>query len=107
MKYPLLFAVTLLLASCDKVEDPLGVDDASPPPPPSGVARRILLEEYTGHECTYCPEGHVIAQGLHDQYGDELVIIAMQSTACTILIFEHRMAMPFFSGGIRFPYPKR
>jgi len=28
--------------------------------------RNVILEEFTGIYCTYCPDGHLIAQGLHD-----------------------------------------
>ena len=37
--------------------------------------KKIILEEYTGIHCTYCPDGHEIAQSLKDEYFDDLFII--------------------------------
>ncbi len=77
MRTALAVAALLALAACDYVDKPLGAEDGPDTPPPAGVPRRILLEEYTGHECTFCPDGHEIAEGLKQEYGDGLVIIAM------------------------------
>ena len=30
--------------------------------------KKVILEEYTGIHCTYCPDGHEIAQSLKNQY---------------------------------------
>jgi hypothetical protein len=32
--------------------------------------KKIILEEYTGIHCTYCPDGHEIAQSLKDANPD-------------------------------------
>ncbi|HMU15672.1 MAG TPA: Omp28-related outer membrane protein [Flavobacteriales bacterium] len=77
MKYLPLFAATMLFAACDKVENPLGEHEGPSSPPPSGVARRILIEDYTGHRCVFCPEGHQIVEALKEEYGDGLIIISM------------------------------
>ncbi|MDC1109385.1 Omp28-related outer membrane protein [Flavobacteriaceae bacterium] len=37
--------------------------------------KNIVLEEYTGIHCTYCPDGHVIAQSLKDANPDNIFII--------------------------------
>jgi hypothetical protein len=69
-------ALLLLLAACDRIDDPI-LKGNSPTPPPSGeVQRKVLLEEYTGHKCTYCPEAHQIADQLSTIYGDRLVIVS-------------------------------
>lgn len=39
--------------------------------------KKALLEEYTGNFCTYCPQGHTIAQGLVDNY--DAVTIKIQT----------------------------
>lgn len=38
--------------------------------------QKVLLEEFTGHQCPNCPGGAAIAKQLHDFYGNKLVIIA-------------------------------
>jgi hypothetical protein len=37
--------------------------------------KKIILEEYTGIHCTYCPDGHEIAQSLKDANTDNIFII--------------------------------
>ena len=76
MKYPLLFAATLLLASCDKVDDPLG-DSEGPVNSGTTVPRRVLLEDCTGHTCNNCPQAAVIAEELKAIYGDQLIVVAV------------------------------
>jgi len=38
--------------------------------------RRVLLEDYTGHQCVNCPRAAEQAEALAAQYGDQLVVIA-------------------------------
>ena len=37
--------------------------------------KNVVLEEFTGIYCTFCPDGHVIAQGLHDTYPNDVFLI--------------------------------
>ena len=37
--------------------------------------KNIVLEEFTGIYCTYCPDGHLLAQQLHDQNPGNVVLI--------------------------------
>lgn len=37
--------------------------------------RDAVLEEFTGRNCGYCPDGHVIAENLKTQHGDDFWII--------------------------------
>lgn len=37
--------------------------------------RKVVLEEFTGIHCVYCPEGHAIAQGLKDANPDNVFLI--------------------------------
>lgn len=37
--------------------------------------KNIVLEEFTGIYCTYCPDGHLLAQQLHDQNPGDVVLI--------------------------------
>jgi hypothetical protein len=77
MKYPLLFAATLLLASCDKVEDPLGNDDGPVVDPGATAPRKVLLEDCTGMTCNNCPQAAEIAEELKGIYGDQLIVVAV------------------------------
>ena len=37
--------------------------------------KNVVLEEFTGIYCTFCPDGHVIGQGLHDSYPNDIFLI--------------------------------
>ncbi len=37
--------------------------------------RKVVLEEFTGIHCVYCPQGHVIAQGIKDANPDTVFLI--------------------------------
>jgi len=37
--------------------------------------RKVVLEEFTGIHCTFCPDGHVIGQGLHDANPNNVFLI--------------------------------
>ncbi len=76
----------IFFASCDKIEGPFievihteDVDVEFPNLDPSSVYRKILLEEYTGHNCSNCPEGHEKLEFLHDIYGDTLIAIGLHT----------------------------
>lgn len=37
--------------------------------------KNVVLEEFTGIHCTFCPDGHAIAQGIQDQHPDDVILI--------------------------------
>ena len=37
--------------------------------------KNVILEEFTGIYCTFCPDGHLIAQGLHDANPNDVFLI--------------------------------
>ena len=37
--------------------------------------KNVVLEEFTGIHCGYCPEGHAIAQAIYDAHPDDVVLI--------------------------------
>lgn len=42
--------------------------------------RAVLLEEFTGQECTNCPDGHRIAAQLKEQYGDSFIPVSIHAS---------------------------
>ncbi len=38
--------------------------------------RNVILEEYTGRNCIYCPNGHALAAQLEEAYPEDLFVIA-------------------------------
>jgi hypothetical protein len=79
------FITAILLAGCDYVELPV--------PPQTGTAnlvcdttftfsqvqttKHLLIEEFTGHYCTNCPQAAWYLQQLKATYGEELVLVAI------------------------------
>lgn len=41
--------------------------------------RVVLLEDYTGQACVNCPDAHEVATELHEEYHDNLIIVAMHA----------------------------
>ncbi len=37
--------------------------------------KNVVLEEFTGIHCTFCPDGHTIAQGIQDQHPSDVILI--------------------------------
>lgn len=79
-----LFALVGLFSKCDKIEGPYYevtnnevVSVVFPDLDPSKVYRKMLIEEFTGHRCTNCPQGHQTLETLHQQYGDTLIAVGI------------------------------
>ncbi len=88
-KINLIVTLSILLCafvSCDKIKGPYITPDESvetdvefPAIDPATVFRKVLIEEYTGHRCTNCPDGHRELASLHERYGDSLVAIGIHA----------------------------
>lgn len=46
--------------------------------------RVVLLEDYTGQACVNCPDAHEVATELHEEYHDNLIVVAMHAGAQAI-----------------------
>ena len=81
-------ASSWMLTSCDKIDEPYVikkeiVDTAQCPVPDfpavTNPEKRVLLEDYTGHTCVNCPRAAVTAHDLKQQYGEQLVVVAVHA----------------------------
>jgi len=82
-------ALAIGFISCDKVEEPIvpvtGVylEELYGPAPrfqPEGEPhQRVLLEDFTGHDCGNCPRAHIVASQLLGVYSDELAVVAIHA----------------------------
>jgi hypothetical protein len=87
--YKLTFACLIVfLIGCDEIDQPkvefwIYRDDLYGPAPAFGSSgephRKVLLEDFTGHDCGNCPNGHVKAAELLDQYGSDLAVVAVHA----------------------------
>ena len=74
------------MIACDRIEGPYiipsEVEEVTvefPPLDPSSVFRKLLIEEYTGHCCPNCPDGHEELDRLHGIFQDTLVIVGIHA----------------------------
>lgn len=75
-------------SGCDRIEGPYLVPSENeqitvtfPDLDVSSVYRKVLIEEYTGHRCLNCPNGHLKLEELHERFGDTLVAIGIHAGA--------------------------
>ena len=73
-------AVSILFYACEKIDPPYK-EDQDPPEPPdtTSVLKKVLLEDYTGHDCVNCPTAAVVAEDLKELYGKKLIVLAVHA----------------------------
>ncbi|MBI9037575.1 MAG: Omp28-related outer membrane protein [Bacteroidales bacterium] len=86
--------LSIVIFSCDKIDAPYIIPE--PPPPPdcptpdfpdiSDYEQVVLLEEFTGHTCSNCPEGTLFAHDLKEQYKEKLILISIHAGSYAIPI---------------------
>lgn len=65
-----LFAVGLTLAACSDIAE----DDRFEYVEPAEVAKRVLIEDFTGQNCLNCPKGASVIEQLIADYGEDNII---------------------------------
>jgi hypothetical protein len=74
--------------SCEKNDDPVSDiqvyrSDLYGPAPeftPTGIPQqRVLLEDFTGHDCGNCPNGHIRAAQLLETHEDDIAVVAIHA----------------------------
>lgn len=73
--FSIFLGIALVFFGCDIIEEPY-INSNIQPPDPEETVQKVLLEEFTGHQCPNCPAGAQIAKQLQTLYGDRFVIIA-------------------------------
>ena len=87
MKNLILIAITIItFTSCDKITEPYeevtgGVDTNLCPEPTfpvnTNTKRNVLIEDFTGHTCTFCPVAAYIIDTMKQNRGSQIVAIGM------------------------------
>lgn len=84
----MLLSILAFVISCDKIDEPYvkvieSIDTAACPIPEfpalTGVTKRVLLEDYTGHTCVNCPSAAILAHDLKVSNGDKMVLLAVHA----------------------------
>lgn len=76
----LLFAIVTLAIGCDEIAMPYKQTSGNGGGNPQPAKRKVLLEEFTGTGCQFCPDGHRKAAELLKYYGDNLITIGFHAT---------------------------
>jgi hypothetical protein len=76
----LLALITLIIPSCDIVEEPylVPIGDGNGPGPDDKI-RKVLLEDYTGQKCPNCPAAAEVAHNLKTIYGEQLILLTVHA----------------------------
>jgi thiol-disulfide isomerase/thioredoxin len=75
LKFAIYSLVGMMLFSCDIVEGPY-MNEISGNTDTGEVVQKVLLEEFTGHQCPNCPAGALVAKQLENLYGNKFIVIA-------------------------------
>ncbi len=75
-------SLMVIIVSCDKIEGPYTENEEVIPlqcpvpefPALGIVYRKVLVEDFTGHKCGYCPRAHVKLHDLISTYGDDTIV---------------------------------
>ena len=74
IKYSWLFILPLMIAfSCDTINEPY-IENTN-----GQLNSDVILIEFTGMKCVYCPQGHIAIDELKDLYGDKIRPIAIHA----------------------------
>src|SRR5574344_980458 len=84
-----IFAIILPLIwiSCDTIEEderliyPNGQTSETTPITKVDTIQKVFLEDYTGWKCVNCPRAAAKATEMLSKYGEQLVVMAVHSTA--------------------------
>lgn len=74
----LLSLCSLAFVSCDIVEGPY-TEGGSNPIDTTAKVRKVLLEDYTGHKCSNCPEAADIAEQVAHQFKGRVVLLGVHA----------------------------
>ena len=70
-----LLALPLLMACGDYIAE----DDRYIELPNAVMNRRVLIEDFTGQNCTNCPDAHQVIRDLQLQYGEQVIAVAIHA----------------------------
>lgn len=71
----LIAAAELMMTSCDSVSEPDRFIPAEINP-----QRSLLVEEFTGQNCTNCPDGHKAIKDITESLGDSVVAVCIHAS---------------------------
>lgn len=77
-----LFAISILalvFTGCDVIDNPIKNGGNQPPPDTNVVVRKVVIEDFTGHQCKNCPKAAKQIKDIEALYGDQIIGIAIHA----------------------------
>lgn len=81
-----ILTLNLFFISCDKVKNPIvkkntvaGSNFITKSNATRSNYKKVLLEDYTGHQCGNCPGAAIVAENLSAQYKDTLIVLSVHA----------------------------
>lgn len=84
-KYIFIISLIFLTNSCDIVEGPYMTDADLY----VNSEKKVLIEDFTGHRCTNCPEATKEISAIQNIYGDQVIAIAIHPTGGELFTHPH------------------
>ena len=75
-KYLAILSLALFNTSCDVIEGPYITDSESY----VNQDKKVLIEDFTGHLCSNCPDAARELSAIHDIYGDQIIALAIHTS---------------------------
>ena len=71
--------ISFALYSCDEVTKDY-LETRGSAREDTSFVKKVLIEDYTGFTCGNCPYAHQEAARLHDEYGDNVIVMAVHAS---------------------------
>lgn len=78
-KISFFLVILLIILSCDKIESPFMETTNNLPLADTIFQQKVLIEDFTGHQCGNCPRAHEKIEELKLLYGNKIVSIGIHS----------------------------
>ena len=71
MREVILITICFLLVSCDKINQPFIEENST------SAQKKILIEKFTGHKCSNCPDATRTIKEIKEFYGDNIISVSI------------------------------
>ncbi len=78
-KYIFIATFLITFIGCDVIDEPYMTEHEEHNGENDVTVRKILLENFTGHQCVGCPAGSEMAKTLKSLYGDQLIVMSIHA----------------------------
>jgi hypothetical protein len=77
--FVVLIGMIIGFQSCDIIDNPIKNGGIIQPPDSTKVVRKVVIEDFTGHQCKNCPKAAKQIKDIEALYGDQVIGIAIHA----------------------------